>query len=69
MGCAGAKLLAPPADQAALTSHLLTLARQPELRQRLATAAMIHTAQNLSMEAAIHRMSGFYEELLSTHGG
>jgi glycosyltransferase involved in cell wall biosynthesis len=60
-------LLFPAGDQAALTSHLLTLARQPEQRHRLAAAAMRHAARNLSMEAAIHRMSGFYSELLSTH--
>lgn len=61
-------LLFPAADQAALTSHLLTLVQRPELRQRLADAAVIHATQNLSIEAAIQRMSGFYEELLSTHG-
>jgi glycosyltransferase involved in cell wall biosynthesis len=56
-------MLVPPRDPAALAEALEPLLRSPERRAAVAEAAHARLAE-FTMERAVERVSGLYEELL-----
>ena len=58
-------LLFAPGDIDGLTSALMTLLRDVDLRRRFGVAARAFVEANLTIQASVARMAGIYEEFLS----
>ncbi len=63
----GRGVLVPPADAGALASAICRLARNPDERARLGSAARRHFVPHYSLEAMAARIDALYEALIETH--
>ncbi|HRE47731.1 MAG TPA: glycosyltransferase family 4 protein [Aggregatilineales bacterium] len=60
--------LVPPADGVALAERVITLLRDPALRQRMGAAGRAHAVQNLSVTRYAATISAMLEELMQRVG-
>jgi colanic acid/amylovoran biosynthesis glycosyltransferase len=57
-----------PGDEAALARHLLTLLRDPALRERMGAAARAHVLRHFDLRTQTARLEALYDEVRGQHG-